>query len=53
MERVRQQIARWAQYEASASPAARAAGVAAIVLVPGAWAVWVAWRLLRSRVGVP
>lgn len=50
MERVKRQIARWAQCEASASPAARAAGVAAIVLVPGAWAVWLAWRLLCSRV---
>jgi hypothetical protein len=50
MERVRQQIAKWAQYDMPASPAARAAGLVAIVVIPGAWAVWLAWRLIRGRV---
>ncbi|HSD44566.1 MAG TPA: hypothetical protein VLD36_22210 [Burkholderiales bacterium] len=50
MERVKQQIVKWAQDDAPASPAARAAGVIAIVVIPGAWAVWLAWRLIRSRV---
>jgi len=27
----------------------RAAGVAAVVIVPGAWALWLAWRVLRAR----
>jgi hypothetical protein len=49
MERVKRQIAKWAQSEVPASPAARAAGVVAIVFIPGAWAVWLAWRLLRNR----
>jgi hypothetical protein len=49
MERVRQQIAKWAQLDVSASPAARVAGVIAIAVVPGAWAVWLVWRLLRLR----
>lgn len=49
MERVRQQIAKWAQLDAPASPAARVAGVIAIAVVPGAWAVWLVWRLLRLR----
>ena len=50
MERVRQQIVKWAQDDAPASPAARAAGVIAIVVIPGAWAVWLAWRVIRNRI---
>ena len=53
MNRIRQQIAKWAQLEAGASPAARVAGAIAIAVVPGAWAVWLAWRLLRMRAATP
>jgi hypothetical protein len=50
MARVRRQIAEWTLEGLPHSPAARAASVIAIALVPGAWAVWIAWRLLRARI---
>jgi hypothetical protein len=49
MERVRRQIAEWTLDGLPQSPAARTASVIAIAIVPGAWAVWLAWRLLRAR----
>ena len=49
MERVRRQIAEWTLAGLPQSPAARAASVIAIAVVPGAWALWLAWRLLRAR----
>jgi hypothetical protein len=49
MEQVRQQIAEWTLQGLPQSPTARAASVFAIAVVPGAWAVWLAWRLVRSR----
>jgi hypothetical protein len=50
MERVRRQIAEWTLQGLPESPAARAASVFAIAVVPGAWAIWLAWRLLRSGI---
>ncbi len=49
MDRLRQQIVQWTLQGLPQSPAARAASVLAIAVLPGAWAVWVAWRLVRSR----
>ena len=49
MARVRRQIAEWTLEGLPDSPVARTASVLAIALVPGAWAVWIAWRLLRGR----
>jgi hypothetical protein len=49
MARVRRQIAEWTLEGLPQSPTARAASVIALALVPGAWAVWIAWRLLRAR----
>jgi len=48
MERIRQQIARWAEGRSTAELAAHAAGAVAIAVVPGALAVWVAYRLIRT-----
>jgi hypothetical protein len=50
MARVRRRIAAWTLEGLPESPTARAASVIAIAVVPGAWAVWLAWRLLRGRV---
>ena len=49
MARVRRQIAEWTLAGLPESPTARAASVLAIAVVPGAWALWLAWRLLRGR----
>jgi hypothetical protein len=49
MERFRRQIAEWTLDGLPESPTARAASVLAIVVVPGAWALWLAWRMLRAR----
>lgn len=49
MDQVRQQIAQWTMQGLPESPAARAASLFAIAVVPGAWAVWLAWRVVRSR----
>jgi hypothetical protein len=51
MERIKRQITRWAEGRAPAEIAARAAGAVVIAVVPGALAVWVAYRLIRARVG--
>lgn len=50
MERVRRQIAEWTLQGLPESPTARAASVFAIAVVPGAWAVWLAWRLVRTGI---
>lgn len=49
MERLKRQLAQWINDGLPASPAARGAGLIAIAVVPGAWAVWLVWRLLRWR----
>jgi hypothetical protein len=49
MDQVRQQIVQWTMQGLPEAPAARAASVFAIAVVPGAWAVWLAWRPVRSR----
>jgi molecular chaperone DnaK (HSP70) len=51
MERIRQEITRWAEGRSATELAARAAGVVVIAVVPGALAAWVAYRLIRARVG--
>jgi hypothetical protein len=48
MERIKRQIARWAEGRPPAELAARAAGAVAIAVVPGALAVWIAYRLIRT-----
>jgi hypothetical protein len=48
MEHIRRHLARWAELP-PATLAARAAGAVVIAVVPGALAVWVAYRLIRSR----
>jgi hypothetical protein len=48
MERIRQQITRWMDGRPPAELAARAAGVVVIAVVPGALAVWLAYRLIRT-----
>jgi len=49
MDWLRQQMVQWTLQGLPQSPAARAASVLAIAVLPGAWAVWIAWRLVRSR----
>ena len=49
MERIKRQITRWADGRPPAELAARAAGAVAIAVVPGALAVWIAYRLIRAR----
>jgi hypothetical protein len=51
MERIKRRVAKWTEGRAPAELAARAVGVVAIAVVPGAWVVWFAWRLLRPRNG--
>jgi hypothetical protein len=51
MDRIRREITRWAQGREPAELAARAAGVVVIAVVPGALAVWIAYRLIRARAG--
>jgi len=48
MERIRQQITRWVDGRPPAELAARAAGAVVIAVVPGAFAVWLAYRLIRT-----
>jgi len=48
MERIRRELARWADGRPPAELAVRAAGAVAIAVVPGALAVWVAYRLIRT-----
>jgi hypothetical protein len=50
MERIKRHLARWADGRPPAELAARAAGVVVIAVVPGAFAVWLAYRILRGRV---
>lgn len=49
MKRIKRQMRAWTAPGAPQALVIRAAGVAAIVIVPGAWALWLAWRVLRSR----
>jgi hypothetical protein len=49
MERIKQRVAKWIEGRAPAEIAAATVGVVAIIVVPGAWAVWLAWRFLRPR----
>jgi hypothetical protein len=51
MDRIKQQITRWAEGRSTAELAAHAAGVVVIAVVPGALAAWIAYRLIRARVG--
>jgi len=51
MERIKRQITRWIEGRSRAELAAHAAGVVVIAVVPGALAAWVAYRLIRARVG--
>jgi hypothetical protein len=48
MDRIRQQITRWVDGRPPAELAVRAAGAVVIAVVPGALAVWVAYRLIRT-----
>ena len=48
MDRIKRQITRWVDGRPTAELAARAAGAVAIAVVPGALAVWIAYRLIRS-----
>jgi len=48
MERIRQELARWTEGPPAAI-AFRAASALVIAVVPGAFAVWVAYRIIRAR----
>lgn len=48
MDRIKRQLGLWADMP-PAELAARAAGVVVIAVVPGALAVWLAYRLIRAR----
>jgi hypothetical protein len=48
MERIKRQITRWVEGRPPAELAARAAGVVVIAVVPGALALWLAYRIIRS-----
>lgn len=50
MERIRRHLERWAAVP-PATLAARAAGALVIAFVPGAFTVWLAYRLIRARAG--
>jgi hypothetical protein len=48
MERIRQELARWTEGP-PALLAFRAAGALVIAIVPGAFTVWLAYRIIRAR----
>jgi hypothetical protein len=48
MDRIKRQISQWVEGRPPAELAARAAGAIVIAVVPGALAVWVAYRLIRT-----
>jgi hypothetical protein len=48
MDRIKRQLSRWADVP-PAVLAARAAEVVLIAVVPGGFAVWLAYRLIRAR----
>jgi hypothetical protein len=49
MARFKRQIAKWTEGRAPADLAAQAAGAIVIAVVPGALVVWLAYRIVRSR----
>ena len=52
MDRIREQITRWLDGRPPAELAARAAAAVVIAVVPGAFTVWLAYRLIRTaRIG--
>lgn len=51
MERIRRQITRWADGRSPAELAGLAAGAIVIAVVPGAFTVWLAYRIIRARAG--